>query len=212
MFINILSKRQRSLLESLRDFNTIKEFYLAGGTATSLHLGHRYSDDFDFFSPYEFHHEEIIHILKDIGTLDIRGTAWGTLHCMVNEIKLSFLHYDYPLKEPVKKALGINVAGLTDIGLMKITAIANRGSKKDFIDLYFIAQKHMSLKDLFTLLPKKFEGVNYSLYHLIKSLSFFEDADNEPDPIMIEEITWEEVKSYFRREEKVLFDIFFLNE
>ncbi|RQD76775.1 MAG: hypothetical protein D5R97_04030 [Candidatus Syntrophonatronum acetioxidans] len=196
----------------MNNFNIIKKFYLAGGTAVALYLGHRYSDDFDLFSPYEFHHEEIIHSLKQIGNLDITGTARGTLHCLVNEIKLSFLYYDYPLKEPLNEALGISIAGLTDIGLMKITAIASRGSKKDFIDLYFIARKHRSLEDLFTLLPNKFEGVNYSMYHLIKSLSFFEDAENEPDPIMIEYFSWEEVKSYFRKKEKVLFEIFFLNE
>ncbi len=88
-----------------------------------------------------------------------------------------------------------------DIACMKVTAISSRGSKKDFIDLYFILQK-FSLEDIFKKLESKFKGVNYQKLHLLKSISYFFDADKDPDPDMIEAIDWEKVKSYLESKVK----------
>ncbi len=211
MFVQIFSENHRILLEQLGRNELLKPYYLAGGTAAALYLGHRISEDFDFFTPHPIQQEEIVQFLKTLGTLEIVSRTRGSLHCLLNNIKLSFLYYDYPLLKPEKNELGVRIASLTDISLMKITAIAGRGSKKDFIDLYFISHNHLSLDELFALLPKKYSEIKRNLYHIIKSLSFFEDAEKEPAPFMLKVMNWEEIKSYFVKKEKEMFILFLKN-
>ena len=91
---------------------------------------------------------------------------------------------------------------------MKFTAIAGRGTKKDFIDLYWIGQKIISLEKLFSFFDKKFDKT-YSLYHILKSLTYFEDAERDKKPKMLKPVEWKEVKKYFLKQEKILFDKYY---
>ncbi|MFH0906699.1 MAG: hypothetical protein V1829_00390, partial [bacterium] len=74
---------------------------------------------------------------------------------------------------------------------------SSRGSKKDFIDLYFIF-KEISFDELFELFEKKYSKIKFNKLHILKSLNYFIDADKNPMPIMIEDISWREVKNYFK--------------
>ena len=94
---------------------------------------------------------------------------------------------------------------------MKFTAIAGRGTKKDFIDLYWIGQNIISLEKLFSFFDKKY-GKTYNQYHILKSLTYFEDAEKDKKPKMLKPVKWEEVKNYFLKEEKILFDKFYNKE
>lgn len=103
-----------------------------------------------------------------------------------------------------KKIEGISVADARDIGCMKISAISSRGSKKDFVDLFFICQKVTPLATLLDLFKKKYKGVDYNMAHILKSLVYFEDAEKEPMPRMLIKISWNEIKKFFKEEIKKL--------
>lgn len=204
MFEKVITNKGKSLLELLTRQQLLKNFYLAGGTAVALQLGHRLSEDFDFFSQHEFSTLDIIQSLSQLGTFKLTGESRGTVHGTLRGIKLSFLLYKYPLLYPTKAFRGCQIADLRDIALMKITAISSRGSKKDFIDLYFIVREIIDLRDLMHLFDVKYKSVAYSKYHLLKSIGYFEDADKEADPAMLKPANWNDVKEFFLQKQREL--------
>ncbi len=200
MLKKVLQPKQQCVLELVKKIDILDKFYLAGGTAAALHLGHRKSDDFDFFSDNNFSPDYILEQLKSAKKekeMLVVGQTKGSLHVVLDGVKLSFLLYDYPLLEKFNEINGIQVASLLDISLMKITAISGRGSKKDFIDLYYICKEGKEIHELLPYFHEKYKGVGYQTYHIVKSLVYFEDADAEPDPIMLVPYSWTDAKEYF---------------
>ncbi len=197
MFIEVLPPGGNAALALLAEVT--KGFYLAGGTGLALQLGHRVSGDLDFFTPAEFKPEILRDQMVATGHFTVISEARGTLHGVYDSAKVSFLQYGYPLLFPTRDLAGIEVADCRDIALMKITAISSRGCKKDFVDLYFACQAH-SLAFFLGLFEEKYRKVSYSKYHILRSLTFFEDADAEPDPVMLKPWSWESIKSYFLAE------------
>ncbi|MCL4514505.1 MAG: nucleotidyl transferase AbiEii/AbiGii toxin family protein [Firmicutes bacterium] len=195
MFIEVLPPGGNASLALLGEIAS--GFYLAGGTGLALQLGHRISGDLDFFCPEEFEPWSLKDRLAAAGQFAVASEARGTLHGIFNSAKVSFLKYSYPLLFPTKNLTGIEIADYREIALMKITAISSRGSKKDFVDLYFVCQEY-SLILLMDLFEEKYRKASYSKYHILKSLTFFEDADAEPDPVMLKPWSWENVKDYFK--------------
>ncbi len=96
------------------------------------------------------------------------------------------------------------IADIRDIACMKLDALASRGTKRDFVDIYCIAQTGLTLPEMIALFEKKYAELNYNLLHLKKSLVFFDDAEHDPMPRMIKEIAWREVKKFFQEETKKL--------
>jgi hypothetical protein len=187
-----LPKRQKALFEKLSTAEWITSYYLAGGTALALQIGHRQSIDFDFFSETEFDLPLLIRNLEQHGSLTRLGEAKGTLHCAVSGVKLSFFHYPQPVWHCQKYGL-MKLASILDIALMKLEAIAGRGDKKDFIDLYFILRRY-SLQELLQKHVEKYGPDWSNRYHLLKSLIYFTDAEEQPMPVMLEDIMWKHVK------------------
>jgi hypothetical protein len=173
-------------------------FYLGGGTAVALHLGHRLSRDLDFFSPQDFLPEAILARLPSEESPQILGSSRGTLHLLVGGIRLGFLHYPYALLEPLVSWRGTSIASLLDLGLMKLSAVAGRGTKRDFYDLYFICQE-IPLPTLVSRLEDKF-GPGINRYQVLKSLTFFADAEDDPEPVLLKKTEWNQVKEFFARE------------
>jgi len=122
-------------LEALRDF------YLAGGTALALHLGHRRSVDLDFFSADPFNQDLLVATLQALPEFSLVAKSTQTLHLNVSGTKVSFIGYSYPLLFPLELFRGLAVADVRDIACMKLSALASRGSRRDFIDLYVAAQR-----------------------------------------------------------------------
>lgn len=91
------------------------------------------------------------------------------------------------------------MAGITDIAAMKLAAISERGTKRDFIDLYFILQ-NTSLDKILQFYDKKYKKLTSNLFHIKKSLVCFTDAEEDPMPKMIMAVSWKEVKNFFRKE------------
>lgn len=201
MFVQALTQPAQAILELLGKRRWMRDFYLAGGSGAALHLGHRVSEDLDFFTPKELNTTLLIQRLKRVGSFDLQTEAWGTVTGILCGVRTSFFTYSYPLLEPVQRLFGVGIASLVDIGLMKIIAISQRGSRRDFIDLFFICQ-NVPLERLLSLLPKKYVGVNYSLPHILRSLVYFADAEGEPMPKMLRKVRWSAVKGFFESEVK----------
>jgi hypothetical protein len=200
LFEQTVSKPRLELLSSLGNSGLLSGFYLAGGTAAALQIGHRRSVDFDFFAP-DFNLDQITHRLQDSFHLEVTSSAAGTLHGMIGQTKVSLFQYQLPLLYPTVTYRSVQIAALVDIALMKLVAIANRGSNKDFVDLYFICKKEITLGRLIIeLFPLKFGDKAYSQYHLIRSLGYFDDAEKEPPLDMLLDLNWEEVKKFFTNE------------
>ena len=194
---------QQTLTE-LQQASVLLPFYLAGGTGLALQLGHRHSEDLDFFASESFDSELVLQNLGRLGGLSVLAKSPQTLHVQFRGAKVSFLDYTYRLLLHLAVFQGAKVADARDIACMKISAIAGRGTKRDFIDLYFAAQRY-GLPRLLELFQEKFPEVNYSSIHLLKSLTYFEDAEKDPSPDMLLPLSWEEVKEFFRREAPRLF-------
>lgn len=187
---------------ALGDLETIPaaaRFYLAGGTGLALHLGHRRSVDLDFFLGEDFDVEAVLQKIQQLEGFSLVSKSPGTIYANVRETKVSFIAYAYPMLFPFTQFLGVNIADPRDIGCMKISAIASRGSRRDFVDLYVLAQQY-GLDQLFIWFKTKFAQTNYSTVHVLKSLAYFEEAEQDPMPDMLVPLSWDEVRRFFTRE------------
>ncbi|OGK38924.1 hypothetical protein A3F34_02015 [Candidatus Roizmanbacteria bacterium RIFCSPHIGHO2_12_FULL_44_10] len=193
MFIATLPKATASLIEKIKLLPELKTFYLTGGTALSLQLGHRESEDLDFFSQADFRPDTAQQALMKIGALENTQSEPGALNTFLDGVKLQFLHYPYSLLEKPLEWNGLSLSSVIDIACTKFITISARGSKKDFIDLYKILEND-TIANLFNKLDEKYKGVNYNHAHILKSLIYFADADDQPMPRMHMNVDWDEVK------------------
>lgn len=177
----------------------LQSFYLAGGTGLALHLGHRRSIDLDFFSEQPFDEERLLDRLQMLARVSVVAREHHTLHLHIDGVKVSFLGYPYPVLFPVMSLDGVPVADPRDIACMKISAIAGRGIRRDFVDLFVVARQH-DVGHLLELFQKKYAAVNYNRVHLLKSLTYFDDAEREPQPDLLVPLSWDDVTEFFRRE------------
>jgi predicted nucleotidyltransferase component of viral defense system len=173
-------------------------FKLAGGTNLALRIGHRKSIDLDFFCLEPFNNEDILEILKQRYRINILHTNKNSIQLLVNEIKVDFLRHNYIEIEPVEIIEDVPMYSFADISAFKLNAIMNRGSKKDFWDIYFIIQI-IGVKNLFDNFEMKYGG-NYDLTALIRSILYFGDAEKDIDPFTLIPVSWDEVKRYIRHE------------
>ena len=206
MFPEILSESQQAVLGLLSRTSEVRSFYLAGGTALALYLGHRRSHDLDFFRPSEFLPQDLLSALRGIGELQVLQETADTLTVTLRGIPTSFFHYDYPLLRPLRDSpWGLMVADPDDIAAMKLAALAGRGSRKDFVDLYFYAREVGSLGQALDRFREKYRGLKVDPYHLLRSLTFFDDAESEAMLDLVIATTWDEIKDFFRAEASRLF-------
>jgi len=203
VYTQALPKGTKIVLNKIKVLPDLKNFYLSGGTALSLQLGHRESEDLDFFARYNFNPELLQQKLLSINTLENVEMANGTLNVFLENVKLQFLHYPYTLLEELVPWNDILLSTVIDIACTKLITISMRGSKKDFVDLYVILKQY-SLAQLLTKLDEKYSGINYSHPHILKSLVYFKDADNQPMPKMHIPLDWGEVKNAITAEVKDL--------
>ena len=200
MFGNTLSGNAQKTLALLGKSGLVRNAYLAGGSALALHFGNRYSIDFDFFSREKFDPIKLSVEFKKLGRFK-QTTAKGiSLIGEFNEIKLSYFQYDYPLIGQVIIFNEVNVASVEDIAAMKLVAIMDRGTKKDFIDLYEIIKQGRSLENILKLYDKKYHVLTENLYSLIRSLQYFDDAEISEMPRMIRDTGWSEIKKFIAAE------------
>jgi hypothetical protein len=208
VFAEALSQPTKSNLALLKEAGLIAPFYLAGGSAAALYLGHRLSFDLDFFSLQPFAVDDLVSGLSKMGKLKITEHSAHTLLASFNGERVSFFLYQYPLLFPLQSFGGIPLADVRDLACMKLDTISSRGLRRDFIDLYFISREGISLEAVFGLFQKKYAQVNYNLSHLIKGLAYFEDAEKDEMPKMLKPVSWEAVKKFFTEESQRLLQKF----
>lgn len=203
MFEDVLNTRAKEALGRIATVVISEGFYLAGGTGLALQMGHRISEDLDFFRNTSFDPSLLLTALKDRGSVieDVSITR-DTLLCVIEGEKCSFFSYDVPLLFPEIDYVGLKIADWRDIIAEKIKTISQRGSKKDFYDVYCpLTGNHLSIKETVLLFKKRFESTDLNFYHVLRSLTYFEDAEEEPDPVLPEGhvFQWEEIKSFYVR-------------
>jgi len=183
-----------------------ERFYLAGGTALALCIGHRRSVDLDFFSSVDpvsrATRQEIIHAFAPLGGQTLEDTE-GHLLLEARGVHVGFFGYGYPLLATTNSVEGVALAGILDIGLMKLDALISRASRKDFYDLYWIARE-VSLDALLARGPEKYPHARDFELLAVESLVFFDNADRDLAPALLVDVPWEDVKRFFRAEARRL--------
>ncbi len=188
------------LLKGLMKENLLQSMRLVGGTSLALQYGHRRSVDLDFFGQQELEAEDVKEVLRRYGVVQVIKEIKGIKIYVVNGVKVDFVTYPYVWLDGVIVEDGLRLASERDIAAMKIGAIEGRGTKKDFIDLYFLLQ-HYSLKEIIGFYKQKYS--ESSEFRALRCLSYFEDADPQLMPKMFSDVTWEEIKMRILREVQV---------
>lgn len=195
----VLSPAVGEMLTVLGSQGLVDSFYLAGGTALALYFGHRRSADLDFFTERSFDEDQLVSFLESRTRISVIGKGHQSLHLHIDGIKISLLAYAYPVLFPFASLSGVDVADPRDIACMKISAIASRGTRRDFVDVYVAAQQY-GLGELVRLFRRKYAAANYNVVHLLKSLTYFADAARDPQPDMLVTLTWDQIKDFFQSE------------
>lgn len=199
-----LAPEQLAALDRIADLASDRGLHMVGGSAVAYHLGHRQSEHLDLFSSVpeldlEALRRSLIALFPD---LQIRGSTDVTLRVIAGGAVIDLVRYPYPpLEPPTPGPAGVMVAGLRDLAVMKLAAIANRGIRRDFWDLFAIAGTGLSLSSMTRDYLRRFGRQESDLYHVFRSLTFFADA--ESDPLYPRGLTpehWQEIKAYFEKE------------
>ena len=181
------------LLKGLMSEPLFASLRLVGGTALALQYGHRSSVDLDFFGTIEDEAELIKDTLRKYGKLVIIKESRNIKIYQLDDVKVDIVNYHYPWIDVPIFENGISLASPPDIAAMKVNAIEGRGTKKDFIDMYFLLQ-HYSLKEILTFYQSKYP--ENSIFRALMSLSYFDDAEEQFMPKMFAHVSWEDMKTY----------------
>ncbi len=210
MHWEVIDKNRYDILKKIIQKISLKRYYLAGGTALALQTGIRESFDFDFFVQTEFDENLLIQELEEIGELEVTACRKGTVHAILNNVQITFLHFennlveDKVITEDIKE---LYLASIKDIAIMKLIAISQRGTKKDFFDLYYICNKfNITINNILDLLDKKYDKNRINYLHIIQSLSYFEDAEDENLPKVFIDYNWETIKDYYIKEQEKIYN------
>jgi len=175
-------------------------FHLAGGTAVAIHLGHRQSIDFDWFTASALDEPLALaaRLRSEVPDVETVSVAPGTLHARIRGVRCSFLSYRYPLLRPTVpwREVSCELASIEDLACMKLSAVAQRGARKDFLDVYAIGRQGLRLGPMIELYQNKYAIRDVG--HVLAGLSYTDDAEREPMPVMLVPVNWNEVKSTLR--------------
>ena len=187
----VVDEKTFLLLKELQAIPELKELRLVGDTSLALQLGHRISIDLDLFGSFDSS-LPLEMFLFDFENVNKTGSNRFMQFFEIDGVKVDFVNYNYPwLNEPLIEE-GIKLASIEDIAAMKINAIINRGTKKDFIDIDFLLERY-SLAQILELYQQKYGVKDYQI--ALRCLSYFEDAENETMPRMLVKKDWKTIKS-----------------
>lgn len=186
------------VLKTLMRQPWINDFNLVGGTALALYWGHRVSVDIDFFTDQKIDLDELDGKISQVpGAMLISKNPIGRIYS-INDIQTDFVNFPYRFFYPPIKDNGFSIAHVDDIVSLKLGALANRGAKKDFYDLYYTLQ-HYDIEQLFDLYKRKFNVAD--VLPLLKSLVYFADAEDQLPPELTKNksLTWPQIKKFIEQ-------------
>jgi len=179
------------LLKDLLSLDLFSDLRLAGGTSLALQIGHLKSIDHGLFGNINVDVLEINKALSQIGSITQLKDSKNIHIYLINGLKVDIVNYTYPWLQDLMQEDDVRLAKCEDIAAMKLSAITGRGTKKDFIDLYFLLKQWTLSQMLQFYLSKFHDG---SLFMVMKSLVYFEDAETDKMPDMLIPVNWKEVK------------------
>lgn len=186
-----ISPSTLELLRELQKIEILKELRLVGGTSLALQYGHRKSIDIDLFGSFDTDEFELLEKLRIIGEVKTLQKSQNIFVYLLNGVKIDIVRYNFIWLEEALHLNGLKLAGRKDIAAMKFAAITGRGTRKDFVDIWFLLEEY-SLKEMVSFYLEKFPDANEFL--LLKSLGYYVDAESEPMPYMIKAVTWDTIK------------------
>lgn len=194
---NAVEPATLELLKSICSLASFENFALGGGTNLALRLGHRLSVDLDFFSNKPFQNSAIFRaVTTRFPIAELLFEQNQTIMFTIDNIKVDFILYPFKWLQPFEIFDGVRLIALPDIIPMKLQALSNRFSKKDFWDIAFLL-KIFSLSEMVQIFKSKFPQIDPG--YIIHSLTNFEDAEREQQPIDLLPKTWEEIKNELRK-------------
>ncbi|MFO7924647.1 MAG: nucleotidyl transferase AbiEii/AbiGii toxin family protein [Bacteroidales bacterium] len=205
MHTEIINPQQSDLIPYLKDFK--RSFYLVGGTAIALHIGHRQSIDFDMFTPSRLDKSRIKAKLKEI-PFEKKPIFedYDQLHLLINDVKVTFFNYPYSIEHPVKVSSFITMPTLLTLAAMKAFALGRRAKWKDYVDMFFILRDHYSIKEIANQTQNIF-GQLFSEKLFRSQLAFHKDIDyTEPVTFIVKPVSDDEIKNYLIEKAIDLFD------
>jgi hypothetical protein len=196
------AKKGWEVLTTLKPLLLKHKAVLAGGTALALQIGHRISLDLDFFTTSTVDIESVISAIRATGQ-SFRVLAEGEGHIVldIEGVKFSLFHYGYPFLEKPANYQGVNIAGILDISGMNIIAISQRGTKRDFVDMYFILQ-NIPFYKVAEHMVQRFGKERVNPILIGKALTYFADADSNPEPEYLKKVKWEKIRTFFKQHAK----------
>lgn len=186
-----ITEKNKNLLQKLMTIEELKKTRLVGGTALALQLGHRISDDLDFFGSFDSAFD-LSESFSDIPDVEKTGANRTMQFFNLNGIKVDFINLEYPWIKDVVNIDGVRLASIEDIAALKVNAIIRRGTRKDFVDLFFLL-KRFSLKEILSFYEEKYEK-KANIQMALRSMVFFDDAESDPMPVMLKPFDWSEAK------------------
>jgi len=196
-----INSRRQEIFRKLKNF---PQFYLAGGTALALQMGHRISDDFDLFSDKDIPPgllEKVEKVFEN-SKITIIINHPEQLSLIINEIKVDFVKYPFPLILALIEYQGVKMAKVPEIAAMKAYTIGRRATYKDYIDLYFIFfEKYSSLSGTIKIAIEKFRE-NFDQRLFLEQLVYLEDVEEEPIQFLKKKPSKKELENFFQKEVK----------
>jgi predicted nucleotidyltransferase component of viral defense system len=192
LFYETINATTLELLKKLQSNKVFENLLLVGGTSLALQIGHRVSIDIDLFGKIDINTIELNKLLSSYGEM-VKIQQTNNIHIFtLNGVKTDIVNYSYPWIRQHVSSEGLKLASKEDIAAMKLSAITGRGTKKDFVDLYFLL-KHFTLSEMLSFYEEKY--ADGSVFMVLRSLSYFDDAEEDPMPRMLHKTDWGNVKT-----------------
>lgn len=189
------------LLKVLMRLPILEGMRLVDGTSLALQYGHRRSVDLDFFGQTTRDADELTETIEEaVGKVQLLSATKRIRVYNIQNVKVDIVNYDYPWIDDSVDEEGLRLASPKDIAAMKVNAIIGRGTKKDFIDIYFLL-RHYSFDELLNLYMQKYP--DGSIYRALLSMAYFNDAEQQAMPYMFEDVDWNDIKQKIRKEQEL---------
>jgi hypothetical protein len=199
MHLEVITSKQKEIFDKLKKF---PEYYLTGGTALALQIGHRISLDFDLFSKKDIPPNLLRKVRRVFQGSYVKVIISHSeqLSVEINKTKIDFVKYSFPLMLKTIKFKGLKIAQIPDIALMKAFTLSHRGEMKDYVDLYFILKKkYLTLKDIEKMSEKKY-GDKFNFRLFLEQLTYLEDVEEKKINFLQEKVTKKDIQKFFEKE------------